>query len=208
LQQSYETILIYQKRREPCWTLSLSREAEGFPECIRDDEVDECLVILRGEGDVKLDVRLENDTVWLTQEQLSILFQESLSTINYHISNIFKEGELDKNEVFRKIRITTPHGAIEGLTPEEEILLLKACMLLPFRLGEFTSIDDILTTLHVKVIIDPRKPARPIPLQLTAAQKRYGKCEGLAEEMEAWRSMKLRGLYAQEEKSSCCSRTT
>lgn len=44
-----------------------------------------------------------------------------------------------------------------GLLPEEEILLLKACMLLPFRLGEFTSIDDILTTLHVKVIIEPRE---------------------------------------------------
>lgn len=52
MQQSYETILIYQKRREPCWTLSLSREAEGFPESIRDDEVDECLVILRGEGGI------------------------------------------------------------------------------------------------------------------------------------------------------------
>lgn len=52
MQQSYETILIYQKRREPCRTLSLSREAEGFPESIGDDEVDECLVFLRGEGGI------------------------------------------------------------------------------------------------------------------------------------------------------------
>ena len=74
-------------------------------------------------GDVRLDVRLENDTVWLTQEQLSILFNKSLSTINYHISNIFKEGELDKNLVFRKIRITTPHGAIAGLTQQSELYL-------------------------------------------------------------------------------------
>ena len=74
-------------------------------------------------GDVRLDVRLENDTVWLTQEQLSILFNKSLSTINYHISNIFKEGELDKNLVFRKIRITTPHGAIAGLTQQSDLYL-------------------------------------------------------------------------------------
>lgn len=54
MQQSYETILIYQKRREPCWTLSLSREAEGFPESIRDYEADECLVFLRGESVINL----------------------------------------------------------------------------------------------------------------------------------------------------------
>lgn len=87
-----------------------------------------------------------------------------------------------------------------GLLPEEEILLLKACTLLPFRLGKFTSLDDVLTTLHVKVIIDPSKPARTIPPQLTEAQKCYGEWEGLAEELEAWRSMKLRGLYDPEEK--------
>ena len=82
------------------------------------------IVIYEAEGgDVRLDVRLENDTVWLTQEQLSALYSKSLSTINYHINNIFREGELDKEEVFRKIRITTPHGAIEGLTQESDLFL-------------------------------------------------------------------------------------
>ncbi|MBQ9475609.1 MAG: virulence RhuM family protein [Bacteroidales bacterium] len=74
-------------------------------------------------GDIKLDVRLEGDTVWLTQEQLSVLFNKSISTINYHINNIFKEGELNKNVVFRKIRITTPHGAIDGMTQQSELYL-------------------------------------------------------------------------------------
>ncbi|MBP3258160.1 MAG: virulence RhuM family protein [Bacteroidales bacterium] len=74
-------------------------------------------------GEVRLDVRLENDTVWLTQEQLSLLFSKSVSTINYHINNIFQEGELKKEEVFRKIRITTPHGAIEGLTQTSDLFL-------------------------------------------------------------------------------------
>ena len=57
------------------------------------------IVIYESEGgDVRLDVRLENDTVWLTQEQLSVLYSKSVSTINYHINNIFREGELKKEE--------------------------------------------------------------------------------------------------------------
>lgn len=71
------------------------------------------IIIYESEGgNIRLDVRLENETVWLSQEQMSMLFNKSLSTINYHITNIFKEGELDKNMVIRIIRITSPLGAI------------------------------------------------------------------------------------------------
>ena len=45
-------------------------------------------------GDIKLDVTLQGETVWLTQEQMSRLFGKGRSTITEHISNIFKEGEL------------------------------------------------------------------------------------------------------------------
>ena len=80
------------------------------------------IVIYESEGgDVRLDVRLENETVWLSQEQMSMLFNKSLSTINYHINNIFKEGELDKDMVIRKIRITSPLGAIEGLFQQNDV---------------------------------------------------------------------------------------
>jgi len=80
------------------------------------------IVIYESEGgDIRLDVRLENETVWLSQEQMSMLFNKSLSTINYHINNIFKEGELDKDMVIRKIRITSPLGAIEGLFQQNEV---------------------------------------------------------------------------------------
>ena len=82
-----------------------------------------------------MDVRLENGTVWLTQEQLSVLFSKSVSTINYHINNIFREGELKKDEVFRIIRITTPHGAIEGLTQHSDLFLynLKVIIAVGYR---------------------------------------------------------------------------
>lgn len=49
------------------------------------------------EGTVELDVKLENETVWLTQEQMSILFGRDRTVITKHINNCYKEGELDKN---------------------------------------------------------------------------------------------------------------
>lgn len=49
------------------------------------------------EGIVELDVKLENETVWLTQEQMSILYGRDRTVITKHINNCYKEGELDKN---------------------------------------------------------------------------------------------------------------
>ncbi|MDT3738776.1 MAG: RhuM family protein [Candidatus Kapabacteria bacterium] len=69
---------------------------------------------------IRLDVHLENETVWLTQNQLCSLFQKSKSTISEHIKNIFEEGELDERVVVRKFRITTQHGAMTGKTQEVE----------------------------------------------------------------------------------------
>ena len=68
------------------------------------------------DGDIKIDVTLEDETVWLTQEQIAILFGKGRSTITEHIQNIFEEGELKKKLVSRDFRHTTKHGAIEGKT--------------------------------------------------------------------------------------------
>ncbi len=61
-------------------------------------------------GNIKIDVRLENETVWLTQEQMAQLFGKGRSTITEHIGNIFKEGELIKNSVCRDFRLTADDG--------------------------------------------------------------------------------------------------
>jgi len=53
-------------------------------------------------GEIKLDVSLENDTVWLSQKQMELLFDRDKSVISRHIKNIFKEGELDKKSVVAK----------------------------------------------------------------------------------------------------------
>lgn len=60
------------------------------------------------QGDVQ--VQLEQETVWLTQKQMSELFEKNVRTISEHINNIFKEGELDKEAVIRNIRITAEDG--------------------------------------------------------------------------------------------------
>ena len=63
-------------------------------------------------GETKLDVRFENETVWLSQMQMSELFGKSKKTISEHIGNIFKEGELIENSVVRNYRTTAQDGKL------------------------------------------------------------------------------------------------
>ncbi len=54
------------------------------------------LIYQNTDGNIKIDVRLEAETVWLTQEQMANLFGKAKSTINEHIQNIYQEAELEK----------------------------------------------------------------------------------------------------------------
>jgi hypothetical protein len=66
----------------------------------------EILIYQNQEGSVKVDVRLEEETVWLTQEQMALLFGKAKSTINEHILNIYAENELVEDTSCRKIGIS------------------------------------------------------------------------------------------------------
>ena len=79
------------------------------------------MIIYQSDEGVKLDVRLENKTVWLNIEQIAQLFNKGRATISEHISNIFKEGELEEKVVCRKFRQTTQHGALEGKTQSKDV---------------------------------------------------------------------------------------
>ena len=57
------------------------------------------IIIYQPDSTVKLEVRLEDETVWLTQAQMTELFQTTRNNITLHIRNIFKEGELEENSV-------------------------------------------------------------------------------------------------------------
>lgn len=78
----------------------------------------EIIIYQNPDGNIKIDVRLEEDTVWLTQAQMGQLFGKDKRTISEHIGNVFKEGELNEEVVVRNFRTTTQHGAIAGKTQE------------------------------------------------------------------------------------------
>lgn len=75
------------------------------------------------DGTTSIDVRFENDTVWLTQDQMKTLFQRDKSVISRHIRDIFNEGELDPEVVVAKNATTTRHGAIADKTQTHEKLV-------------------------------------------------------------------------------------
>jgi hypothetical protein len=62
------------------------------------------------DGEIRVDVLINDDTVWLTQKAMQELFDRSKSTVSEHISNVFKEGELDEIQVVRKFRTTADDG--------------------------------------------------------------------------------------------------
>ena len=62
------------------------------------------------DGQTRLQVKMENETVWLTQDQMAELFAKGRSTITEHILNVFKEGELDEKSVCREFRRTGSDG--------------------------------------------------------------------------------------------------
>lgn len=70
----------------------------------------EIIIYQNTEGNIKIDVRLNEETVWLSQAQLMNLFQKSKATISEHITNIFEEGELNEDAVVRKFRTTASDG--------------------------------------------------------------------------------------------------
>ncbi|MBU4299076.1 virulence RhuM family protein [Patescibacteria group bacterium] len=72
------------------------------------------IVIYKSSQGPEIQVKLEKDTVWLTQKQMAILFEKRIPTINEHIKNIFKKGELEGNSVIRKFRITAADGKTYG----------------------------------------------------------------------------------------------
>ena len=74
---------------------------------------DKIIIYQTDDGQTQIDVRLENETVWLTANQMALLFDRDDKTIRKHISNAIKE-ELSDTVVVAKFATTTPHGAIDG----------------------------------------------------------------------------------------------
>lgn len=74
------------------------------------DNNGEIIIYQSDDGLTHIDVKMEDETVWLTQAQLVQLYQTSKSNVSEHIKHIFEEGELDENAVVRKFRTTAADG--------------------------------------------------------------------------------------------------
>ena len=70
------------------------------------------IILYQPDKEVKMEVRLENETVWLSIDEMSQLFGRDISVIGKHIRNIFKEGELVKNSVWAKFAYTASDGKV------------------------------------------------------------------------------------------------
>ena len=72
--------------------------------------MDKQIVVYEGEKDVRLEVKTDGETVWLTQEQMCRLFGRTQPVIARHITNVFKEGELPKEGFMQILHKTSPTG--------------------------------------------------------------------------------------------------
>ena len=68
------------------------------------------IVVYENGANLRLQVKTDGETVWLSQEQMSVLFGRDQSVIARHISNIFKEGELERDSVYAKFAYTAADG--------------------------------------------------------------------------------------------------
>ena len=86
------------------------------------DNKGEIVIYQTQDGTTQLDVRLDGETVWITQEQMTQLFQRDKSTISRHIRNIFEDGELDESLVVAKFATPKKYGRREGYIQETETM--------------------------------------------------------------------------------------
>ena len=87
------------------------------------DEQGEIIIQQTNDGKNKIDVKLERETVWLTQTQVVELYQSSKSNVSEHIKHIFEEKELEENSVVRKFRTTASDGKQYEKVIQKEIAI-------------------------------------------------------------------------------------
>ena len=92
-----------------------------IPTLSTQDQTTEFLLYTAPNGDIKVEVLLNNETIWLTQERMAELFGVQRPAITKHLKNIFETGELDEKLVCSVLEHTTEHGAIAGKTQTQKV---------------------------------------------------------------------------------------
>jgi len=97
----------------------------------------EFLIFTRQAGDDGIEVRVENETVWLTQKLIAVLFEVDVRTVSEHLGNIFSSGELKEDSVVRKFRTT----ATDGKNYNTQFYNLDAIIAVGFRVNSTRAIQ-------------------------------------------------------------------
>jgi hypothetical protein len=95
------------------------------------------IILYKPNDAVHLEVRLQEETVWLSQEQIALLFGTKRPAITKHLGNIFRSGELYEKEVCSILELTTPHGAMTGKTQVQQVKIynLDAILSVGYRVN-------------------------------------------------------------------------
>ena len=98
------------------------------------DETSEFLLYTSPNGEIKVDVFFHKENIWLTQKRMAELFDVEVNTINYHLKEIFKSGELDEFSTIRKFRIVQKEGA-RDIERETDFYNLDAIISVGYRVN-------------------------------------------------------------------------
>ena len=113
-------------------------------------ENDQIIIYQTSDGKTQIDVRMENETVWLNAEQMALLFERDSKTIRKHIDNAIRE-ELAGDVVVANFAHTTQHGAIEGKT---QVQALAAELFLVVQLLPSDRVDIVFRSQPAAEIVD------------------------------------------------------
>ena len=103
----------------------------------------EVILYTTPDGESKIEVKLEGETVWLTLDQMATLFQRNKSTISRHVKNVLESGELEKEVVVAKNATTTQHGALKGKTQTHLVELYNLDMIISvgYRVNSYRGVQ-------------------------------------------------------------------
>ena len=79
------------------------------------------VLYMTDDGNTQLEVKLEKDTVWLTQSQMAELFGRDRTVVGRHIAKVYQEGELSREATCSFFAQVTPHGAMPGKTHTQQV---------------------------------------------------------------------------------------
>ncbi len=141
----------------------------------------------------RIEVRIEEDSVWLNWLQLAILFGRDVKTIGKHINNVFSEGELVKEVVVAKFATTTQHGAIKGKSQTQNVEYYNLDVIISvgyrvkskqgtqFRIWATHVLRNFLhlakKNTQVKVLLLSKTISKQLTLDVKKADEQYGNFE-------------------------------